>query len=374
MKESTLLDLVDMIYERGFEHRDWDTVLEVLCKTIKAKSAGLFFIKFNKNVYRVLGSYGVPSDFSPEYQEKLGVHDATGTIMKALPEGTALGAIDHKISKIDHPEFYQKLLLPNNVGYISALNICNNTEYFVGIGIHRAMDQEQFNDKELEVLARLYPHFRRVFDFSDTLEKLYEKKEVLSSALAKVPLGLIAIDTDLKVHFINDLATSLVNKVFGLHIKNKQLFTDKTSSQKTLKSKVQSILDGKISATSLQLENNNNMTPLSITITNSRVQSLDILRDKNQTSNIALMYISHPDLCSHMSQEVLKDVYNLTTSETQLALALTNGLSLQDYAGLKSISVQTVRSQLKSVFNKVQVNSQTDLVRTLIMSSFNILK
>jgi DNA-binding NarL/FixJ family response regulator len=85
------------------------------------------------------------------------------------------------------------------------------------------------------------------------------------------------------------------------------------------------------------------------------------------------MYISHPDLCSHMSLEVLKEVYNLTTSEAQLALALTNGLSLQKYADSKSASIQTVRSQLKNVFNKVQVNSQTDLVRTLIMSSFNII-
>lgn len=373
MKENAILDLVDLIYERGFEHRDWDYVLEKLCETLRAKSAGLFFIKFHKNLYRVLGSYGVPSDFSPEYQEKLGVHDATGTIMKVLPEGTALGVIDHKTSKIDYPDFYQKLLLPNNVGYISALNICNNTEYFVGIGIHRGMDQEQFSDNELKVLSRLYPHFRRVFDFSDILEKLHEKEELLSCALAKVPLGLIAIDADMRIHFINDLAASLTNSVFGLHIKNKQLFTDQTASQKQLKAKIQSVLDGQVSASSLQLDNNNNMTPLSITITNSSIQDLEILKDEVNTPNYALMYISHPDFCSHMSLGVLKEVYNLTTSEAQLALALTNGLSLQDYADSKNISIQTVRSQLKNVFNKVQVNSQTDLVRTLIMSSFNLL-
>ena len=372
MKDSPLLDLVDMIYERGFEHRDWDSVLEKLCEAINAKSAGLFFIKFKKNVYRVLGSYGVPSDFSPEYQEKLGVYDATGTIMKSLPEGTVLGAIDHKTSKIDHPDFYQNLLLPNDVGYIGALNICNNTEYFVGIGIHRSMNQEQFNDHELEILSRLYPHFRRVFDFSDVLEKLHEKEEILSSALAKVPLGLIAIDGELNVNYINKLAESLVNNVFGLYIKDKKLFTDKITSQKHLKSKIQDVLDGQISAASLQLENNNSVSPLSITITNSRIDSLKILRDKTQESNYALMYISHPDFCSHMSLDLLKGIYNLTTSEAQLALALTNGLSLQNYADSKGISIQTIRSQLKFVFNKVHVNSQTELVRTLIMSSFNI--
>jgi DNA-binding CsgD family transcriptional regulator len=371
MEKYPLMDLVNLIYDRGFEHKDWNTVLESLCSLIQTRSAGLFFIDFKNQTYRVLGEYGFPSDFSPAYQQQLGVQDATATVMKMLPEGTALGAIDYKIAKTKYPDFYQNLLLPNDVGFISALNICNNEEYFVGLGIHRRMNESQLNDDELEVLKLLYPHFKRVFNFSDILEKLQEKEKTLSSALEKIPLGLITVDSELKVHFANDVAKLIASQKLGVAIQNDQLHIENHSDRNKIKSAVTKILAGDTNASVVRVTNKYEKEPLSITITDAQRTNTDLFLTTT-LSNIALIYLSHSELCSYISPKTLQEVYKLTHSEAQLALSLTHGLTLQSYADFKGVSIQTVRSQLKVVFNKTQVKSQTELVRTLVTSSINL--
>ena len=368
MNSERLLELIDAIYERGFDHQDWNKVLEKLCHLLHANSAGLFFINFRQETFRILGEHGFPESFISSYQLGLGAEDKTATVMMALPEGAAHSAIDHKISEREHPFFYEKFLLPHNVGYVGALNICNNERYFVGIGIHRGMDQTQFNDDELSYLKRLYPHFRRVFGFSDILEQLKEKEDVFMSALSRIPIGVIIINSELEITYHNELAGALSKKDLGLKIENNHLKLDTLSDQHLLKSSIIELLNHEITHKTLQIKSDFQISPLTLMARNVESSAKPIKFHQNQI----ILYISYPELCSFSNADSLQAVYKLTVAEAHLALSLTNGLTLQNIAEDKNISVQTVRSQLKSVFNKMNVNSQSELVRHILTSALNL--
>lgn len=62
----------------------------------------------------------------------------------------------------------------------------------------------------------------------------------------------------------------------------------------------------------------------------------------------------------------LRDRFDLTEAEAALASALALGEHLTDYAERRGVRVQTVRNQLQSIFQKVGVNRQSDLVRRLL--------
>lgn len=372
MKEFELLDLIDFIYECGFEFKSWERVLKKIYELTEAKNVGFFFIDLKKDHYYVLDQYGTSNFFSSFCKDKLEINNLKAIIMKVYLEKSSIEAVDCTKEKLDCSYLYQNLLTSNDYGYVSALNISNNKEHFIGLGIHRSIDQDQLGFDQVEILIRLHPHFHRIFHFSDIFKKPYNKEDVLTSALVKIPFGLIVVDADFNIYFINDLASLLIKK-FGIKIKDNQLIIERISSQRYLKLKIEDVLAGAQYSTSLQYENDDEAVPLSMTIVSSKTSGFNVYNEKSIISNVVLMYISHPELCSHISLGVLKEVYGLTTSEAQLALALTHGLSLQSYADSKKISIQTVRSQLKFVFHKVHVNSQTDLVRTLIMSSFNLI-
>ena len=63
-----------------------------------------------------------------------------------------------------------------------------------------------------------------------------------------------------------------------------------------------------------------------------------------------------------VGRDVLADLFNLTPAESGLLMYLLQGLSPNQYAALKNRSQNTVRNQLKSIFEKTEVRRQSDLV------------
>ncbi len=61
----------------------------------------------------------------------------------------------------------------------------------------------------------------------------------------------------------------------------------------------------------------------------------------------------------------LRRSFGLTPAETRLAAKLKEGLSLRDAAQALGVSVNTVRNQLRAVFDKVGLTRQSDLVKAL---------
>jgi DNA-binding CsgD family transcriptional regulator len=63
---------------------------------------------------------------------------------------------------------------------------------------------------------------------------------------------------------------------------------------------------------------------------------------------------------------VLRELYGLTPAESALATLLAEGKTLQEAAGLRGVTHQTARSQLKSIFSKTATRRQSELLRLLL--------
>lgn len=60
---------------------------------------------------------------------------------------------------------------------------------------------------------------------------------------------------------------------------------------------------------------------------------------------------------------LLKTLYGLSPSEAALVMALSEGITPEAHADARRVSMNTVRTQLKAVFDKTQVRRQADLIR-----------
>ncbi|WP_374571415.1 alpha/beta fold hydrolase [Phenylobacterium sp.] len=61
----------------------------------------------------------------------------------------------------------------------------------------------------------------------------------------------------------------------------------------------------------------------------------------------------------------IRESFGLTAAETRLAARLKEGLTLKEAAAALGVSVNTVRNQLRAVFDKMGLNRQSELVRAL---------
>ena len=61
----------------------------------------------------------------------------------------------------------------------------------------------------------------------------------------------------------------------------------------------------------------------------------------------------------------IRESFGLTPAEVRLARKLRDGRTLQDAAGELSVSINTVRNQLRAIFDKMGLKRQSDLIRAL---------
>jgi DNA-binding CsgD family transcriptional regulator len=76
----------------------------------------------------------------------------------------------------------------------------------------------------------------------------------------------------------------------------------------------------------------------------------------------ALVFLGDPNAASDPDRRIAR-LYGLTTAETRLLGALFAGQRLKDYAAASSISVNTAKFHLKSIFAKTGSTRQMDLHR-----------
>ena len=79
---------------------------------------------------------------------------------------------------------------------------------------------------------------------------------------------------------------------------------------------------------------------------------------------VALL-VTDPELVRRGGTEVFEAAFDLTPAEARLALRLVEGASLAEAAALSGVSINTVRSQLRRLFEKTGTCRQADLVRVL---------
>jgi DNA-binding CsgD family transcriptional regulator len=60
--------------------------------------------------------------------------------------------------------------------------------------------------------------------------------------------------------------------------------------------------------------------------------------------------------------------HGITNKETQLAMCLANGRSLQESAADIGITLNTARAHLRAIFAKTGIDGQTQLVRVILRS------
>jgi DNA-binding CsgD family transcriptional regulator len=92
--------------------------------------------------------------------------------------------------------------------------------------------------------------------------------------------------------------------------------------------------------------------------------------DERKVAFFALLYA--PNCRNGISVEVLRQVYGLTPAQSAVARSLFAGRSVEETAHELDLSLNTVRTHLKQIFTKCEVNSQAELLHLLAMGPHDL--
>lgn len=178
--------------------------------------------------------------------------------------------------------------------------------------------------------------------------------------LDKLDRGVVLLDARGRVLDANSLAVRLLKAGDGMALRAGRFVL----SDVALDSRLAGLLDIRNSAAA---ERN---TALAARVRRSNGASYRVVitpvpegADERDVAFVALIYA--PDEQRDISTDVLRELYALTPAQAQVARSLFAGRSVEESAAALNLSLNTVRTHLKQIFTRCEVQSQAELLHLL---------
>lgn len=236
-----------------------------------------------------------------------------------------------------------------------------------GLAIFRRQGQGPFRESDLGKVDRFVPHLRRALELQRQLGAAQRERLALAEAVDRLPVGVLLLDEHRQVVIENQAARRIVEAEDGFRIDRGGPCAGDAHDNARLQEMIANALDfepgqelasrswATVSRPSLRREYALAITPL-----------VD-LPGVSVGSDIRLaIFVVDPEAGRTASSAVLESMYDLTHSEAELVRTLASGVSLDQAAQARGVSLNTARSHLKRAFSKTGTTRQAELLRLVV--------
>lgn len=270
-----------------------------------------------------------------------------------MPQGKSTRDKDFiSYDKIHADQTYQELILPAGLGHFSGVPVIHNDLMTAGIALHRPLSDDPFNDDEAflhEVASRVC---EPVLAFAAQIEAQHVRStlDLIGRSKAVAVLDYAGRVTDQNESFdalvVQNLLRIEQDKTLKLASKEAQ-----TSLLRALGSHT-GIIGG-----SFALKDE-----VGRSVWMCQVVPKPAFTLAGPEAGHALLICDRVDQPLQLDVALLRDVFGLTKVEGEIASLLYLGRSVRDIAAVRSVSLETVRSHIKSLLNKTETGRQAELV------------
>ena len=240
------------------------------------------------------------------------------------------------------------------------------------MSLQRSRRQGHVEPEQVRQFALVVKHMAQALALAFRLGTLEQQCQVGLTMLETMQHAVFVLDADGHVLVTNSRADALLVAADGLAILDRRLRCEPGSQQPHLDQLVRAAFAPEADEPRggwLRITRPSGRPPYVVFV--SHFPHSEALFSSFEPK--VLVIIADPAHAAGPHERMLERVYQLTQAEARLASALAAGHSLESAAAALHMQVATARSHLKSIFAKLGVNRQQDLVRLLTsLSSINV--
>lgn len=269
-------------------------------------------------------------------------------------------------------ELYLQFLKPHNLRYLLGRDVVRDELLRVKISLERTADQEPFSQRERALLEAIAPHLQRAIRLRERHEQGNHMRFFFEEAMAKLAIGCLMMDGRGRVVSINPWARRLIEQNDALSVRNGRLRAVDSVDGRALNKAIESALvqrmrgAGPGRGTALRLESAPGMAVLDLVVK-------PLARDSLLESTSSPAVVVYMNDCRRPGIELdpgaLAAMYGLTHCESQIGALLAKGTCLSEVAERLHVSINTVKTHLRGIYEKLGTSKQAQVVARLNHSS-----
>lgn len=356
-----LLDAIDKLYAAALEPDRWDEALGAVSHALGAIGVSIIPLG-TESVMRALASESL-AEANAQYQAGWWRHDtpAARIMSHGMRPGTA--ATDRLVMREDEIQrdpFYQDFLKSHGIQQTMAGLVSLGAGRLVAVAAQRGLGRELYQNEDVEALTRLAPHIQRSLTLATSMVEARRLADDLSGAIAQLAWGVVLLDMHGVVRTMNDIAREAIGD--GLSYAHGRIHAALPNTDARLQAAIKSALPGSVlpAAGGVLIIRPSGRAPFYAEVAPIRPK-MDALEVMAFGDGGAMVLIRSLEASPRNVGQHLREM-GLTPAEARLAETLAGGVSLRAAADLNAIAYETARSHLRSIFQKLGLRRQSELV------------
>ncbi|ART73340.1 LuxR family transcriptional regulator [Mycobacterium dioxanotrophicus] len=351
--------LVAGIYAAAAAPERWQSAIGDIHRTIGGNGGALVTAE---NAIWIIQNAVLPVGAVASYTEYYSRLDYPLTAVANGPVGVIRTGAE-LITVQRHSEFYTDWMHPNGLedGLLVRLSAGARPSCFI---LHTSVVSEPFDSVErVQVFGGLIRHLQQALRTQHHIDGLTHTGADLSAALDTVGNGILVIGADRRVLSLNGAAEQIVRVGDGLSLIQGHLTAASRHAEQALGLALYAALDGDANGirhgNSLICERPSGARSFVI-----HVLPLHTLEEPGRPR--AMVVLINPAREPEPSAALLQQLFHLTRTEADIALRVSRGADPKTVAEELAVSLPTVRTHLRRVFDKTGTHRQADLVRLIL--------
>jgi DNA-binding CsgD family transcriptional regulator/PAS domain-containing protein len=323
-----VLVLVEQIYAAVENPKRWRDVLSVCADVVGCQSAGLFARDLDRGIVSLAVS--INFDDAGEPQKNMNAGEVRLTDQSAT------------------------LCIANDDAMLASVTLVKN-------------ESGSFRDQDVRFLTAIAPHLQRALRVHQLCTNADATKRSLGYVIDRLAIGIVLMDNTGTVIYANAAAAAAFDLNDGLVINGGRIEAGSAHDTlliRRLASDAAAVTHADVNRRggAMRVRRPSGRQPFQLLVTAGPPSSGLVL---SQSPAITI-FISDPESADHLEPLVLQMLFGLTEAESGVASRLAAGSTVVQIANALHVSGSTVRTHLKSIFDKTETHRQSDLVKQLV--------
>lgn len=349
-------ELIGRIYDAATEPALWHDVMQRLVRATGART-GIFYDHHNPTrTSRILGMEGFEPEAMQRYEQYYGALDPWHKAGLSWPVGSVAQTPSLiSDSELRRTEFYQDHLRPQKLFYAMGGPVERTRSHMAVFGIQGGYESGYFAPEQQAFVTALSPHLLRAYRMQESIAAVRRDGMEFETVLHLLQQPVLVVDREARLFFANAAGAQLLRDATMLRLQGGRLRAAHRADVAALAAALDPAPQGAGDRGSLLLRRAGGAAPVLV-----RIMPLRRSNRAEWSGRIALLVEIPP---APRRLETWAAAFRLSPAETRLWAALSAGRRLADIAAESGVSVNTLRVQLRSLFQKTGIHRQADLLR-----------